>query len=199
MDYYYQFHKHQHYFLCHDILEDAWKSQNTFSKHDAVVSLILFATANYHYRRGNLKGALKSFEKALLTINHAKDDTQLHLNINEFKQLIVKMIEAVKLQKQFTPLQLPIEPEFQTLIKRKYPDYLFTSQIIKEPYIVDHHIKRDRTEVIKNRYEIKTTDVSDVLQLLKQYHVNFNKIEILKKSLLEVMFSNDLSKGGNYQ
>ncbi|MDU6556183.1 MAG: DUF309 domain-containing protein, partial [Staphylococcus epidermidis] len=30
-------------------------------------------------------------------------------------------------------------------------DYLFTSQIIKEPYIVDHHIKRDRTEVIKNR------------------------------------------------
>ena len=39
MDYYYQFHKHQHYFLCHDILEDAWKSQNTFSKHDAVVSL----------------------------------------------------------------------------------------------------------------------------------------------------------------
>ncbi|MBE7318019.1 DUF309 domain-containing protein [Staphylococcus epidermidis] len=151
MDYYYQFHKHQHYFLCHDILEDAWKSQNTFSKHDAVVSLILFATANYHYRRGNLKGALKSFEKALLTINHAKDDTQLHLNINEFKQLIVKMIEAVKLQKQFTPLQLPIEPEFQTLIKRKYPDYLFTSQIIKEPYIVDHHIKRDRTEVIKNR------------------------------------------------
>ena len=31
------------------------------------------------------------------------------------------MIEAVKLQKQFTPLQLPIEPEFQTLIKRKYP------------------------------------------------------------------------------
>ena len=54
-------------------------------------------------------------------------------------------------------------------------------------------------ELIKNRYEIKTTDVSDVLQLLKQYHVNFNKIEILKKSLLEVMFSNDLSKGGNYQ
>lgn len=154
MDYYYQFHKHQHYFLCHDILEDAWKSQNTFSKHDAVVSLILFATANYHYRRGNLKGALKSFEKALLTINHAKDDTQLHLNINEFKQLIVKMIEAVKLQKQFTPLQLPIEPEFQTLIKRKYPDYLFTSQIIKEPYIVDHHIKRDRTEVIKNRERV---------------------------------------------
>lgn len=54
-------------------------------------------------------------------------------------------------------------------------------------------------KLIKNRYEIKTTDVSDVLQLLKQYHVNFNKIEILKKSLLEVMFSNDLSKGGNYQ
>lgn len=63
-----------------------------------MVSLILFATANYHYRRGNLKGALKSFEKALLTINHAKDATQLHLNINEFEELIMKRIEAVKLQ-----------------------------------------------------------------------------------------------------
>ena len=88
MDYYYQFHKHQHYFLCHDILEDAWKSQNTFSKHDAVVSLILFATANYHYRRGNLKGALKSFEKALLTINHAKDATQYTLISMNLKNLL---------------------------------------------------------------------------------------------------------------
>lgn len=116
MDYYYQFHKHQHYFLCHDILEDAWKSQNTFSKHDAVVSLILFATANYHYRRGNLKGALKSFEKALLTINHAKDDTQLHLNINEFKQLIVKMIEAVKLQNNLLRYNYLLNQSFRHLL-----------------------------------------------------------------------------------
>ena len=85
MDYYYQFHKHQHYFLCHDILEDAWKSQNTFSKHDAVVSLILFATANYHYRREFKRRIKNLLKKLLLTINHAKDDTQLHLNINEFK------------------------------------------------------------------------------------------------------------------
>ena len=55
--FYYYFHK-QHYFLCHDILEEAWKSNINFSKKDGIVSLILFSTAMYHYRRGNTKGAL---------------------------------------------------------------------------------------------------------------------------------------------
>ena len=56
---FYQFHRHQHYFLCHDILEDAWKEQPSYSKQDAIVSLILFTTASYHHRRHNYKGALK--------------------------------------------------------------------------------------------------------------------------------------------
>lgn len=45
--------------LCHDILEDAWKEQPSYSKQDAIVSLILFTTASYHHRRHNYKGALK--------------------------------------------------------------------------------------------------------------------------------------------
>ena len=45
-------------FMCHDILEEAWKSNINFSKKDGIVSLILFSTAMYHYRRGNTKGAL---------------------------------------------------------------------------------------------------------------------------------------------
>ena len=62
--------------------------------------------------------------------------------------------------------------------------------------LIDQLKHKYEIKLIKNKYEIKTTDVSDVLQLLKQHHVNFNLIEILKTSLLEVMFSNDKSKGG---
>ena len=40
-------------------LEDAWKEQPSYSKQDAIVSLILFTTASYHHRRHNYKGALK--------------------------------------------------------------------------------------------------------------------------------------------
>ena len=55
--FYFQFHTEQHYFLCHDILEEAWKENPHFNKNDAIVSLILFSTGCYHYRRGNLIGA----------------------------------------------------------------------------------------------------------------------------------------------
>jgi predicted metal-dependent hydrolase len=34
INFYYQFHTKQHYFLCHDILEDAWKAENNYSKHE---------------------------------------------------------------------------------------------------------------------------------------------------------------------
>nr|MQS96213.1 DUF309 domain-containing protein [Escherichia coli] len=30
INFYYQFHTKQHYFLCHDILEDAWKAENNY-------------------------------------------------------------------------------------------------------------------------------------------------------------------------
>ena len=70
--FYYQFHTHQHYFLCHDILEELWKSKPNFSKKDAVVSLILFSTAMYHYRRCNKLGALKAFKKRYIHLSMQK-------------------------------------------------------------------------------------------------------------------------------
>lgn len=84
INFYYQFHKSNIIFFA-DILEDAWKAESKFSKQDAVVSLILFATACYHYRRNNLKGAYKSFNKSNEIIQNAKDSNILNLNIDEFQ------------------------------------------------------------------------------------------------------------------
>lgn len=153
--FYYQFHKHQHYFLCHDILEEAWKLNPSFSKNDAVVSLILFATACYHYRRDNIKGALKSYEKSLSVIKQAKDKTQLHLNIDEYQSMILHQINSIRDHHVFVPVKLPIHTSIEKVIKRVYQDYSFTQFVISEPYIVHHHIKRDRTEVIQAREEAR--------------------------------------------
>ena len=43
-----------------------------FSKKDGIVSLILFSTAMYHYRRGNTKGALVTLKKSLSTFEKAR-------------------------------------------------------------------------------------------------------------------------------
>lgn len=153
--FYYQFHKNQHYFLCHDILEEAWKAYPSFSKNDAVVSLILFATACYHYRRGNHKGALKSYEKSLSVISNAADSEQLHLDIHHYKKLIRHQITSLRENQPFVPVKLPLETSFNQYIKKVYPNYIFTSFVISEPYIVHHHLKRDRSEVIQAREEAK--------------------------------------------
>ena len=59
------------------------------------------------------------------------------------------MIEAVKLQNNLLRYNYLLNQSFRHLLNVNIRIICFTSQIIKEPYIVDHHIKRDRTEVIK--------------------------------------------------
>ncbi|MDU2354720.1 MAG: DNA-processing protein DprA, partial [Anaerococcus sp.] len=112
-----------------DILEELWKSNPNFSKKDAVVSLILFSTAMYHYRRCNKLGALKSFKKALYTFKHAKDKETLGLKVNEFTFLIQNQIEKVKYDQTFQPIQLPIKSSVEREIINLYPNYEYKTQI----------------------------------------------------------------------
>lgn len=153
INFYYQFHTKQHYFLCHDILEDAWKAENNYSKQDAVVSLILFATACYHYRRNNLKGAYKSFNKSKEIIQNAKDRDTLYLNLNDYQLLIEQQIAKLNAAKPFSSVILPITPVFERIIKANYPDYDYNQETSTDPFIVDHHMRRDRSEVIAAKEE----------------------------------------------
>ncbi|MBU6705634.1 DUF309 domain-containing protein [Staphylococcus aureus] len=164
INFYYQFHTKQHYFLCHDILEDAWKAENNYSKQDAVVSLILFATACYHYRRNNLKGAYKSFNKSKEIIQNAKDRDVLYLNLNDYQLLIEQQIAKLNAAKPFSSVILPITPDFERIIKANYPDferiikanypdYDYNQETSTDPFIVDHHMRRDRSEVISAKEE----------------------------------------------
>lgn len=149
--FYYQFHTHQHYFLCHDILEELWKSNPNFSKKDAIVSLILFSTAMYHYRRCNKLGALKSFKKALYTFKHAKDKETLGLKVNEFTLLIQNQIEKVKYDQTFQPIQLPITSSIERELINLYPNYEYKKQINNDDMIVHCHRLRDRSDIIAAR------------------------------------------------
>lgn len=149
IQFYYQFHKNQHYFLCHDILEEAWKENNDYSKQDAVVSLILCATACYHYRRRNFKGAIKSFNKAKQVITYAsrKDQMTLHLDIAMYIQLLEMQIDRVEQQLPFILIQLPINIQMLNQLELTFPDYYFMSTPVKNENIVHHHLLRDRSEV----------------------------------------------------
>ena len=151
IEFFYQFHRHQHYFLCHDILEDAWKEQPSYSKQDAIVSLILFTTASYHHRRHNYKGALKSYKKALVTICNAVETHQLPLNIEAYQQLIEEKIYQVTKQHEFIPIYLPMTSEAELIVKRFNSDYFFEPETLTDDYIIHHHKLRDRSAVNQAR------------------------------------------------
>ena len=96
----------QHYFLCHDILEEAWKAQPTFSKDDPVVALILLATACYHHRRGNFKGAHRSYKKALTVCRHHDKLTfqALGVDYHQFENELRQLIESTEQKERYTLL-----------------------------------------------------------------------------------------------
>ncbi|UIK47991.1 DUF309 domain-containing protein [Staphylococcus pettenkoferi] len=148
----YHFHHQQHYFLCHDILEEAWKAQPHYSKNDAVVSLILFATACYHYRRDNRVGAGKSFSKALKVIEpFDEQDDRLGLDLRSYKKVIQEERTRLEQGELFEPIQLPLTTKMEDEIIQVYPEYQFSAEVITKPYILHHHIERDRTEVVRAR------------------------------------------------
>ncbi len=113
-----------------------------------LLSLILFATACYHYRRNNLKGAYKSFNKSKEIIQNAKDRDTLYLNLNDYQLLIEQQIAKLNAAKPFSSVILITSVFRERIIKANYPDYDYNQETATDPFIVDHHMRRDRSEVI---------------------------------------------------
>lgn len=151
LEFYYEFHHSRHYFLCHDILEEAWKDNQSFTKDDPVVSLILLATGCYHYRRHNYKGAYRSFRKAKHVIDGVEDQELLGIDINAYLETLDHLIEASHQQKPYAPISLPLTETFQRLLMQKYPSFQNNMTPIEDHYIVHHHLKRDRQPVVDAR------------------------------------------------
>ena len=150
--FYYFFNTQQHYFLCHDILEEAWKENPNYSKEDAVVSLILFATGCYHHRRNNFKGARKSFNKAKRVIQQHRHP-QLGLLIDHYIRLIDQLLDLAEEAQPFIPVELPMTEEMKQQVIERYPDYQFTKVMTEDRYIIDHHLLRDRRAVLEARLQ----------------------------------------------
>ncbi|PTJ53134.1 DUF309 domain-containing protein [Mammaliicoccus sciuri] len=151
MSFHYHFHVLRHYFECHDILEDHWKDQTQFSKHDAIVSLILFSTACYHYRRDNTKGALKTYKKALQIAELNDDFSHLGIEKASFQSLIHSQIMRIEQGHPYENIQLPLTDSSYRALESTFDDFEFNYNTDVSDYIKHYHLLRDRTEVIESR------------------------------------------------
>ena len=149
----------QDYFECHEIAEEYWKSKGEFSKHDVEVFLVQVSTGEYHYRRGNFKGALKCYKKArrLLELHdYSPEDIGMTSELPEF--LAARGLAIMK-EEPFTPPHFPLNKNMRNNLRAmldsemdeaQFEEYLISHHITDED-IIHKHLTRDRSAVIAAR------------------------------------------------
>lgn len=152
----------QDYFECHEIMEAYWKTKEARTKHDLEVMMIQVSTAEYHYRRGNTLGAIKSYRKSLsMLCKHNYSDELFDIGVNAplLKHYLTKRLNAVLSDKIFTPSVLPVSTSVLMNLKELHANDMtleafitFISSIhVTDEWIIHKHRLRDREHVIAAR------------------------------------------------
>ena len=135
----------QDYFECHEIMEEAWKDKEIFTKEDPEVFFVLIVTGEYHYRRDNVIGAATSYKRALkLYEKHQYDVTAFGFG-EEFIEMLQNRYSWV----------------YESLYEMYQDDFdsysAFTLEILerfeKDESVIHRHRLRDREDVIEARLE----------------------------------------------
>ena len=155
IEYLYFFHIKRDYFECHEVLEDYWKENGM--KRDAVwVLLIQLAVGLYHYRRGNVKGALKMFRKTEMNFSQNQLNLQ-RLGIDDIELFIDlhRLIHQVQAQHPYASIDLPIIDEHVLTLCQSYANkhddiWIPNSQPVSS-YTIHKHKLRDRSDVLNER------------------------------------------------
>ncbi|OIK13650.1 hypothetical protein BIV59_05215 [Bacillus sp. MUM 13] len=153
------FHGDRDYFECHEILEEYWKKTSPGDKQSHWVGFIQLAVALYHQRRGNGKGALKTLQKSLNIFQCKKTETlNLGLNYSMLMQLLAELHECLLQGKPYEHFVFPISDpglikECEALCLSKGLTWCSDS-LLHDPFLVNKHSLRDRSEVIEERARI---------------------------------------------
>lgn len=143
------FHVHRDYFECHEIMEDAWKQKSRFTKQDPEVALIMLATAMYHLRRHNKRGAATLLKKTIQLLKLNTTFLSYYLNVDK----LIAILCTFQKDLSYHSITLPLTETFE-ISESSEPTHM----------IIHKHKLRDRTEVINarlhalnNKYPVQNT------------------------------------------
>ncbi|WP_342387006.1 DUF309 domain-containing protein [Salinicoccus bachuensis] len=148
----------QDYFECHEIMEAAWKSKPDFSKNDPEVFLILLATGEYHYRRGNINGAIRSYRRAMKLHDENMYDLAALGMDDALIGMMAQRMDDMETE-PFRPLPFPLTADMWLVLHRHYGGPLdigafktwAEGRFVRDASIVFKHRLRDRSDVILER------------------------------------------------
>jgi uncharacterized protein len=158
INYLVHFHSDRDYFECHEILEEHWKEIDARNKESILVGWIQLAVSQYHHRRGNFPGALRTIQKALSILTTHK------VLIRDFGIDAEKLLEAIQKKKNdiahtrtYQSMYLPIFDS--NLLKNcqlqaeKAGLTWGLDSVLTNSKIVHRHSTRDRSDVIESRIQ----------------------------------------------
>ncbi|ARK25891.1 hypothetical protein SporoP37_15270 [Sporosarcina sp. P37] len=150
------FNDNQDYFECHEVLEEYWKEQEDFSKDHPLTGYILMATGLYHWRRGNIAGASRTLNKALVRFREMPvqfSDYLEEVALDEVIDQLEYCLTRIESGAGFRSFQLPVSRGLQMEADNFKPQL---SLLPKDSASVIHkHMQRDRSDILLQREEKK--------------------------------------------
>ncbi|MCA1063245.1 DUF309 domain-containing protein [Rossellomorea sp. AcN35-11] len=150
------FHGNRDYFECHEVLEEYWKEVDPKNRSSHWVGLIQVAVGFYHYRRGNLTGAVRTFKKAVLNIqsNH-KELSRFGMDAARLQDMLEAIIQELNTNQSYRSINLPLTDssllnEVQALCEDSGFNWCTPSDLSNHE-LIHRHSLRDRTDVILER------------------------------------------------
>lgn len=103
------FHGDRDFFECHEVLEEHWKESGK-ERNSIWVGLIQVAVSLYHYRRGNIQGAVKLMTRALEILHEKRGELHaLGLNHSQLVETLLNSLKQMKEWQLYTAIDLPIQ------------------------------------------------------------------------------------------
>lgn len=140
------------YFECHELLEEYWKEVSPNEKNHPLTALILLSTSMYHWRRGNLKGALKTMHTSLKRFANISNSAVFETIA--YQHLIDHMNASLSLIKEsgdFKPFSILIkDPKLKDLV-HNFP----IGERMDLHFLTHKHMLRDRSEILEEREKSK--------------------------------------------
>lgn len=156
INYLVHFHGDRDYFECHEILEEYWKKVDKKNKNSILVAFIQLAVSNYHHRRNNFSGALKTLEKAIQIFEQNREEiAKFGFLPSQLISFLQEQLYRIKQFYKYRSLDLPIADKKlnQLCIEACNQKGWKWCQIsdLSNPALIHKHINRDRSDVIEER------------------------------------------------
>lgn len=150
------FHGDRDYFECHEILEEYWKKVDEKNKDSILVAFIGLAVSNYHHRRNNFSGALKTLKKAIQIFQQKREEISRYgLNSSQLIDILQKRFYEIQRFKKYSSFNLPIidmkliQLCVETCAEKGF-NWCQLSDLSNKD-LIHKHINRDRSGVINER------------------------------------------------